>query len=139
MSLGVLLILGFLTGCGGAPAQVTFVGRNEDGAQRLYAVGADGKQRTELFQSLAGLGPYLEWAPNGKSAIVFKSVNGAFYLADPNSGSLKACLSCSLDGATVAAFSPRSDQIALGDRQGLAIAEADGSGLRRVATVPAPD
>jgi TolB protein len=128
-----------LTGCTNRRAQVTFIGPTIEGVRQFHSVQADGKGLIGLFPKISGLGPFLEWSPDGKLAVVYSTADKAIYLADPTTGELQACLSCDLERAKVAAFSPQGDVVAVGDSQGLAIVKVDGSGSRRLTSIPSPD
>ena len=136
---GALLLLAALTACSTSADQVSFIGPTIEGVRQFQVVRANGQGRTSLFSGVPGLGPYLEWSPDGKRAIVFKSDDKTLYLADPSSGEFLACLSCELDRAGVAAFSPGGDLVAIGDRQGIALVKTHGSGSRRISAVASPD
>lgn len=137
--IGALLLLDALTACSPSSDQVSFVGPTIEGVRQFHVVRANGQAGTTLFSGIPGLGPYLMWSPDGKQTIVFKAEDKGLYLADPASGQLLTCLSCQLDRAGVAAFSPAGDQVAIGDRQGVALVKVDGTGSRRIASVASPD
>ncbi|MFV2044501.1 MAG: hypothetical protein ACC700_14865 [Anaerolineales bacterium] len=103
---------------------------------RLVRPGSD--EPRKLFNHIVGLGPVLEWSPDGEQVLVDRE-QGQFYLADPETGELGDCLTCGMPDARTVHFSPDGKLVAIGDDSGLYLTDLAGGSPTKLADIPWPD
>lgn len=136
VGLGLALIL---AGClARRRDQVSFVGPVIEGVRQIHLVDSSGDNLVALFVDQPNLGGGLVWAPDGEQAIVFAGPEGQARLADIESGSLGACLTCGIPDPGEVVFSPDGSQIAVGSADGLYVANRDGIAARLVSELSRP-
>ncbi|MFV2045530.1 MAG: TolB family protein [Anaerolineales bacterium] len=133
-----LSLWAIVSGCSSLPTQeLSFSGPSIEGVRNFHLVTPSNPDPQPIFDRVQGLGPVLQWSPDGETVLV-EIETGQYHVADPDSGQVGNCISCAIPDARTVYYSPDGEFFAIGANSGLYLVDSVGGEPAQLADIARP-